>query len=53
LIIVAAEAFGCDTHTKETTDSVVTNFAFTLLHVSNVDTDVKEENEEMRELHGG
>jgi hypothetical protein len=51
LITVAAEAFGCDTHTKETTDSVVTNFAFTKLRLSNVDRDVKEKNEGMKELH--
>jgi|Laugrefabdmm15dn_1035133.scaffolds.fasta_scaffold03315_1 hypothetical protein len=51
LITVAAEAFGCDTHTKETTDSVVTNFAFTKPRLSNVDTDVNEKNEGMKELH--
>jgi hypothetical protein len=51
LITVAAEAFGCNTHTKDTTDSVVKNFAFTLLPVSNDATDVKEKNAEMKELH--
>ena len=42
LITVAAEAFGCDTHTKETTVSVVTNFDFIKLNVSNMDINVGE-----------